>query len=122
MRQRDSAEEPRALRFEYDLDAPPAKVWRALTVPAFVERWLQPGGPAEPRILLRMIEAREQKSVRYAWREAKAPHLDSTVTFEIAPNVSGGTTFRIVHEPAVAQPQAANTNIPLDAPTMCLAA
>lgn len=29
-----------ALVLEYDLDAPPAKVWRAVTIPALRERWL----------------------------------------------------------------------------------
>lgn len=29
-----------ALVLEYEFDAPPAKVWRAVTIPALRERWL----------------------------------------------------------------------------------
>ena len=29
-----------ALVIEYELDAPPEKVWRAVTIPALRERWL----------------------------------------------------------------------------------
>ena len=31
-----------ALVLEYDLDAPPAKVWRAVTIPALRERSMRP--------------------------------------------------------------------------------
>ena len=31
-----------ALTFECALDAPPEKVWRALTVPEYLKRWLKP--------------------------------------------------------------------------------
>ena len=34
---RDAVKE---LVFEYELDAPPEKVWRAISIPAFREKWL----------------------------------------------------------------------------------
>ena len=38
---KNEAEERRdALKFEFELDAPLAKVWRALTIPEYVARWL----------------------------------------------------------------------------------
>jgi uncharacterized protein YndB with AHSA1/START domain len=122
-----------SLDFEYELDAPLAKVWRALTVPEFIERWLLPveaqteteadARPApSPRISLRMLDAEDQKFVRYSWREHGAPLFDSTVTFEVSPNTSGGTTFRILHEIAAIFPNAANANIPNDRLVMLLAA
>ena len=119
------------LNFEYELDAPLAKVWRALTVPEFIERWLLPvepktqtdaPSPPSARISLRLIEAEDLKFVRYSWREPGMPVLDNTVTFELAPNISGGTTFRILHEMAAPRLNAANSNIPSGTLVMRLAA
>ena len=117
--------ETQALAFEYELDASPAKVWRALTVPELVERWLPTASvrPSEaPPVSLRVIEANHGRLIRYGWHEADAPLTDSVVTFELAPNAAGGTTFRILQEIALARPQAANSNIPSGSLTMCLAA
>ena len=101
------------LRFEYELDAPPAKVWRALTIPEFVARWLTaplvetgagapgPEGakplPSTP-FSLRVMEQESCRFVRYAWREEGSLLFDNVVTFRLHPNDSGGTTFNIVHE------------------------
>ena len=38
-----------ALVFECALDAPPEKVWRALTIPEYLERWLKPDEDDRPR-------------------------------------------------------------------------
>lgn len=43
MSESDTPNPARQLVFAYQLDAPPEKVWRALSIPAFRERWL----PAE---------------------------------------------------------------------------
>ena len=102
-----------ALSFDYELEAPPAKVWRALTIPEFIEKWLpaqvadQTRGTSEPQgderlpsapVSLRLLESDPGRSVRYLWREAAGPHTASIVTFRISPNDSGGTRFRVVHE------------------------
>ena len=125
----DIEAKPATLNFEYELDAPLTKVWRALTVPEFIERWLLPPKAQDsaharppPRISLHLLEAEEQRFVRYSWREQGIPVVDSTVTFELAPNAAGGTTFRILHERAAPRPNAANTNIPNDTLVMRLAA
>ncbi|QND53141.1 SRPBCC domain-containing protein [Phyllobacterium sp. 628] len=92
------------LRYEYDLDAAPAKVWRALTVPEFVARWLlpEPQAPQEPpRISLKMLEADTERFVRYSMREEDDAVADSIVTFRLNPNGNGGTTFSILHEPVL---------------------
>ena len=98
-----------ALSFDYDLEAPPAKVWRALTVPEFVAKWLpaeivaretgmsEREGERAP-VSLRLLESEPGRSVRYLWREEAAPESASVVTFRISPNETGGTRFRIVHE------------------------
>jgi uncharacterized protein YndB with AHSA1/START domain len=118
-----------SLNFEYELDAPPARVWRALTIPEYVSRWLSPPGSheapgsegasaAQPRpTSLRMLDCEPNRSVRYAWREDASPLVESIVTFRLRDNEAGGTTFSIVHElhavtrlPADKHP--ANSNIP----------
>ena len=99
-----------ALVFECALDAPPEKVWRALTVPEYLERWLKP----EQEIDLAVVTAEENKSLTYRWREAGQGAVmgmeDSLVTFELTPTSDGGTWFRLTHTP-MAVPVAANSNL-----------
>jgi len=122
MKRTDAAPARReVLNFEYELDASPAKVWRALTIPEYVARWLTPQAgesPAQegaarlqPPASLRLLECEPNQSVRYVWREAASPFVESTVTFRVAANEAGGTTFRIVHElNAAKSTPAANSN------------
>jgi len=100
------------LDFGCELEAPPEKVWRALTIPAFRERWLGASAPAEPEV----IAAEPPHRLSWSWREAGEP--DGTVTFTLTPTESGGTALRLVHRRAAQPVQvAANGNI-----TMLLAA
>lgn len=101
------------IRLTYELDAEPTKVWRALTVPEYVSRWL--GSPAcsdmddeaaLDRIELRLISMKPGTHVRYSIKDNEAV---STVTFQINANDKGGTTFHIVHEQSMI---AANCNFP----------
>lgn len=91
------------LVLDYVLDAPPEKVWRALSIPAFRERWLPDDAlaDAEP---VGSIQGRE---IRYRMREDAPPHLASVVTFQLRPDADGGTRLRIIHAPT-AKPVAAN--------------
>lgn len=106
------------LVFECTLDAPPEKVWRALTIPEYVERWLQPPDDLD----LTVIAAEENRSLSYRWREAGSAEMpeDSIVTFELAPDGEGRTAFRLTHTPP-SMPAAANSNEP-PPPIMLLAA
>ncbi|MBY8821900.1 SRPBCC family protein [Sphingomonas colocasiae] len=81
------------LVFDYDLDAPPEKVWRAISQPAFRDRWLPRGdlAGAEP------LSSSPGEEVRYRMREHEPPFLESEVTFRIMPNAIGGTRLSIVH-------------------------
>lgn len=101
-----------ALVFECALDAPPEKVWRALTIPEYLERWLKPDQDLD----LAVVTAEENKSLTYRWREAGQGAIagmeDSLVTFELTPTTDGGTWFRLTHAP-VAVPVAANSNEPM---------
>jgi uncharacterized protein YndB with AHSA1/START domain len=96
----DKQEHEAALTFEYELDAPPAQVWRAVTIPEFVAQWLTPApeGATPSAVSLRLLDEERGRSVRYLWREEASPFPESLVTFRLHPNDAGGTTFRIVHE------------------------
>ena len=125
----DIPEAPR-LSFEIALDASPEKVWRALTVPAYVERWLAiadadkgpaPAGTAEasrPHVATEVLESEPPRWLRWSWREAGEPV--GVVTFTLTPNADGGTSLSLVHErriTALLMPTPANGNA-----TMALAA
>jgi len=98
------------LVFECALDAPPEKVWRALTVPEYLERWLKP----ERDLDLAVVSAEENRTLTYRWREAGEGAIlgmeDSLVTFDLTPTGEGGTWFRLTHAP-LAVPAAANSNL-----------
>jgi uncharacterized protein YndB with AHSA1/START domain len=108
-----------AMAFEFDLAAPPEKVWRALTIPALVERWLLPTGddgrmvgrPAGlgTHVEAQLIEADPPRLLSWRWSETDTP--DDLVTFTLAPNGEGGTLLRLLHTRQVAVlPQPANGN------------
>lgn len=100
------------LVFETTLDAPPDKVWRALSIPGYLKRWLQPPADAE----ISVVATDENRSLTYRWRERNedgtAQLADSLFTFEIEPCDGGGTWFRLTHVP-IAISAAANSNEPV---------
>ena len=103
----DPADE--ALVLEYEFDAPPAKVWRAVTIPELRERWLPDcdlaGAEAETSI--------PGEEVRYRMRDSEPPFRESQVIFKIEPNQDGGTRFRIIQQACDIEtklPQPANSN------------
>ena len=81
------------IALEYELDAAPEKVWRAIAVSAFRERWLPQADLAEPE----PIASVPGVEVRYRMREGGAPFPESTVTFRIEPGPRGGALLRIIH-------------------------
>lgn len=105
----DPTRQDTALVLDYELDAPPEKVWRAISIPALREQWLPDGAlaDAEPLATTPGVE------VRYRMRETLPPCLASVVTFQLSPTADGGTRLTIVHTPDDARltqpvPQAAN--------------
>ncbi|BEM32629.1 hypothetical protein SME06J_13210 [Serratia marcescens] len=96
------------LVLEYSLDAPPEKVWRALSIPELREQWLPTGdlAQAEP------LATTPGEAVSYRLRDDQPPFLESVVTLQIVPGVGGGSLLRIIH-----QLDAAN-----DGPTMVMCA
>ena len=82
------------LDLEFDLDAPPEKVWRALSLAEFRARWM----PGDPLAGEEVVSLKPGREARYRMREPDPPFLESVVTFRIAPNGGGGTRLRILHE------------------------
>jgi hypothetical protein len=97
------------LVFETELDAPPEKVWRALTVPEYLDRWLQ--APADAKVEL--VKAQDYSLLTYRVSDADD---ESIVTFELSRQENGNTWFRLTHAPV-----AANSNEPVHQ-TLMLAA
>lgn len=99
---------------EVELDAPVEKVWRAISIADFREKWLPDAdlANAEP------ISSASCEEIRYRMRDDEPPFLESVVTFQVMPNADGGTRLRIIHGIADARlgrepPRAANNNSPL---------
>lgn len=97
------------LVYETALDAPVEKVWRALTIPEYLDRWMQP--PADAKVTLVHVDANSLLTYRLSEQNA-----ESFVTFEVSPSENGGTHFRLTHTLA-----AANSNDPVDQPLMLAA-
>lgn len=81
------------LTFEYELDAPPDKVWRAISIPAFRERWLPESdlASAEP------VVSTPGREVHYRLRDDAPPFLESVVTFRVEPSGEDRARLRIIH-------------------------
>jgi uncharacterized protein YndB with AHSA1/START domain len=92
------------ISFEFELQHPPEKVWRALTEPALLAEWLlpvidlkleqgaaftfktQPYPGWDGTVNCRFLEIEPQRRLRYAW---SVPFLDTVVTFTLTPTASG---------------------------------
>jgi uncharacterized protein YndB with AHSA1/START domain len=129
------SESPDTVLVECDLPDPPEKVWRALTEPHELAKWLMPqdmqvedvdrfcfrpdGAPTkDARVDCQIIEAEPHRLLRYKWRDredAMSPEVaepqvvESLVTFELSPTPDGGTHLRLVHSDfTIVAHQAAN--------------
>ncbi|GFE50103.1 polyketide cyclase [Roseobacter cerasinus] len=90
---------------DYDLDAPPEKVRRAVSIPEFREQWLPTEDLADP------APAETGGRISYDMKE-DAPLPGSRVSFEITPNDQGGTRLRVIHRVTQPSTVAANINGP----------
>lgn len=88
------AEEPKNnVEFEYQINEPPQKVWRAISMPEFREYWLPDTALADPEATSTIAG----EEVSYRMRDKSPPFLESAVTFRITPNGTGGTILKIIH-------------------------
>jgi uncharacterized protein YndB with AHSA1/START domain len=92
------------LSFQFDLQHPPEKVWRALTIPELLQEWLlpvtglelmpgtafafktQPVGGWDGVVSCRMLEIEAQRKLSYTWVVGE---MDTVVTFTLTPTASG---------------------------------
>ena len=95
-----------AISFEFDLQHPPEKVWRALTDPVLLAEWLlpvvdlklEPGAPftlkTQPypgwdgTVNCRFVEIEVHRKLSYTWVVGDM-EIDTVVTFTLTPTVSG---------------------------------
>ncbi len=94
------------IELDYELDATPQKVWRAISISQLRENWL----PAKDLADAEAISARPGEEITYRMRKSEPPFLESMVTFRIFPNADGGTRLRIIHELKRTGTVAANSN------------
>jgi uncharacterized protein YndB with AHSA1/START domain len=101
-----------SITMEFDLPHPPAKVWRALTEPELLAKWLMPtdmqptvgktftfkvqlpAGSAgwDGMVHCVMKEIEQHKRLRYSWRGGG---IDTVVTWTLAATHKGGTLLRL---------------------------
>jgi uncharacterized protein YndB with AHSA1/START domain len=101
---------------ECGLDAPPEKVWRALSIPELAADWLRarPEGATGPEPSFEIVAAEPFSRLTYRWRDRAEPMPgDSFVTVELRPDGTGATWFRLTHSPPRARLTAANGNAPV---------
>ncbi|MCR4266671.1 SRPBCC domain-containing protein [Nitratireductor sp. ZSWI3] len=106
----DEQETNETIVLECELDAPPEKVWRALTVPELAAEWLGACGDGRDEPGYEMLDALPFSRVRYAWHDATASEPDTLVTFELSPRPLDRTWFRLTHSAEKAPRAAANCN------------
>jgi uncharacterized protein YndB with AHSA1/START domain len=95
-----------SISFEFELDHPPSKIWRALTEPALIGEWLlavadfelapgaaftfktQPYPGWDGTVNCRILEIEPLRKISYTW-VVGGMGLDTVVTFTLAPTASG---------------------------------
>jgi uncharacterized protein YndB with AHSA1/START domain len=105
---------PRTISIRYELDATPAKVWRALTEPELLARWLMSTDMkpvvgqqftfrADPTpwwdgiVRCEILDSEPEKLLRYRWRGSKPDDLDTIVTWRLTPTSTGKTLLELEH-------------------------
>jgi len=107
--------ETKSITMQWDLPHPPAKVWRALTEPELLAKWLMETdlAPDQGRnftfrskptkwwdgiVRCEVLAADPARRIQYAWRSGEGPTaLDTVVTWTLTPTPSGGTLLQLDH-------------------------
>jgi uncharacterized protein YndB with AHSA1/START domain len=101
--------ETQSISMEFELPHPPSKIWRALTEPELLAKWLMPTD-MEPvvgknftfktqpmpgwdgTLSCQVKEMELHKQLCYSWRGGG---IDTVVTWSLAPTAKGGTLLRL---------------------------
>ncbi|GAB1581251.1 SRPBCC domain-containing protein [Phyllobacterium phragmitis] len=110
----ETVKQDHTIEMEFEIDEPPQKVWRAISIPEFRQSWL----PSHALADTEAASVTQGEEVSYRIREMDAPFTESLVTFRIAPNANGGTCLQVIHELTGIrhkrmEPTAANSNNPV---------
>jgi uncharacterized protein YndB with AHSA1/START domain len=102
------------IQLSREIEAPPGEVWRALTTPALIEKWLMPndfkpvvgkpftftwdsqGKDRDGKAVCKVTQLIPKRQLTYTWREKGFPTY-TMVTFELEPN-SSGTLLTLTHD------------------------
>jgi len=101
--------ETQTISMDFDLPHPPAKVWRALTEPELLAKWLMttdmrlavgqsftfkrpPTQGWDGVVNCEMKEIEVHKRLRYSWESLG---LDTVITWTLAPTPKGGTHLHL---------------------------
>jgi uncharacterized protein YndB with AHSA1/START domain len=101
----------RTITVDHVLKAPPAKVWRTLTEPALLARWLmendiapvvghkfsfrsKPMGTWDGHVACEILAVEPERLLRYSWRGGD---IDTVVTWTLSPTPTGGTLLHLDH-------------------------
>jgi len=110
----------RSIVVDFDLPQSPDRVWRALTDPQLIERWLmpnnfeakvgakfqfhtQPVAGWDGTVQCEVLALEPQRRLAYSWRggsdaiQGYGHRLDTTVTWTLAATPNGGTHVRMEH-------------------------
>ncbi|WP_353979513.1 SRPBCC domain-containing protein [Salinicola endophyticus] len=97
---------------ECDLDHPLEQVWKAVTAPALLTRWIgfTPSSidASQGGIDYRIVETQAPERVWLDWHDPATDQPDSTVLIELTPLSPSRTRLRLTHRPGVAMQRAAN--------------
>lgn len=104
-----------SLAVEYDLPHPPAKVWRTLTEPTLLAKWIMPNDMvpvvghrftfrSEPTawwdgiVRCEVLEVEAPRRLSYTWVSGpESSPLDTVVTWTLTPTTAGGTRLLLNH-------------------------
>lgn len=111
-----SEDATREIVCECELDAPPETVWRAVTIPEFLEEWMgvRPNNDCNDEnrdddVSCKIIDQSPESQVRFAWHDGRTDVPCSVVTIDIEPAPENRTWFRLSHSAGLRM-QAANDN------------
>jgi uncharacterized protein YndB with AHSA1/START domain len=107
-----SEEHAREIVCECELDAPPETVWRAVTIPEFLEEWMgvRPDTEGDADVSCEMIDQSPGSQVRFAWHDRRSDAPESLVTIDIESAPENRTRFRLSHSDMTIRMKAANDN------------